>query len=177
MGKPDGGGPVDGGGFVGAQPGPLGSREGGRRDAAAAGATGELLGAERGPELGGLGRGADVVPEQRGVDRPACRIEGDQAVLLAGDRDGGRAVRPAGPRHGLAERPPPLLGVALASAARADGVRGAALPQDLARVDVDGEGLGGLGRAVDSDDDTLCGHAFLRGGSFSRLGILICFSP
>src|SRR5690606_31505144 len=158
--QPSGGGPLGVVRLVLAQPGPLGDGE--RRGGHAAAAPGEGFGAVLVDQRGGLPGGADVVPEHGGPDGLAGVVEGDQAVLLAADGDGAGPVGPAGLLDGRAERPPPLLGVALAARAGGDGVRGTAFSDDGAAVHVYCDGLGRLGGAVDPDHDALCRHGASR---------------
>ena len=86
------------------------------------------------------------------MDGQAVGVEGDHAVLLAGDRDGGGLAAPVAD-HGVAGVQP---------AARVDSgpwrMRRGALREHCAVVGVDEHGLGGLRRGVDADDASGAGH-------------------
>ncbi|MGY3678592.1 hypothetical protein ACVWXU_002215 [Streptomyces sp. TE33382] len=141
-----------------AQPLPLRRGEGGHRRRT--GPRGPGAGAaERGGEGGGLRCGTRVVPQERGAQRPAGPVQHDEPVLLPGHRDAGDGggghpglLHPG--THGLAQRPPPDLGVALPRpAVPADQVRGAADGERFTPHGVDDDRLGGLRGAVHADDD------------------------
>lgn len=150
-----------GGGLVLAQPLPLGGCHGG--DGHRAGPRQPGVGAaERVGEVGGLRRGAGVVPEQCGAQGAAGGVEDDQAVLLSGDRDpgdggGGHPGFLQSPGDGFSEGGPPLLGVALARpAGSGDGVPGAADREQGAGGGIDHGCLGGLRGAVHTDHHGVC---------------------
>ena len=105
------------------------------------------VGALVGHQAGGLGSAAHVVPEQRRPHRLAVRVEGDQAVLLAGDRDGGAVLE--GVARRLVQRRAPRPRVHLGA------VRMGRRParERLAGGGVDRHHLAGLGGGVDADDD------------------------
>ena len=90
--------------------------------------------------------------------RLAVRVQRDQAVLLAGDRDGCRLVRGvAALAQRFAEGVPPLARVALPAGAAGDGVRSLTLRHDLPGRRVDHQHFGGLGGRVHADDErTFC---------------------
>ena len=55
----------------------------------------------------GLGTGPGVVPEHRGPQRSAARVEDDETVLLCRDADGGDVAREPGGCERVPERRPP----------------------------------------------------------------------
>ncbi len=163
--------------FVLPQPGPLGDGEGRRRDAADPFGPG-LGAAEVGDQAVALGRRAYVVPQQCGPHRISRAVQRHQAVLLACDgHGGGLAGGPPALPHRGAQRLPPLLGVRLAPVARGDGVRCLSSGDHLAGRGVHHECLGGLGRAVDPDDERAfrCAHGLpLPSLASGAVRILIC---
>ena len=99
-----------------AEPGPPGDGDRGHRDRPDA--IGPCVGAPGRDEALSVRRGASVVPQDSGADRPSAAVERHQAVLLSRDRDRGDLARAACLRQGEAERRPPALGIALAGTAR-----------------------------------------------------------
>ena len=79
------------------------------------------------------------------------RVQGHEAMLLAGDRDGGDVARPAGLGKRIAEGGPPRLGIALPGTHLAGHQVGR--PSEghpTARLRIDEHDLRRLGRAVDA---------------------------
>ncbi|GDY67470.1 hypothetical protein SAV14893_068630 [Streptomyces avermitilis] len=151
------GGRADRLGLVLRQPGPLRDRERGARHAARALGPG-LRAAQFLDQPAGLRRRAHVVPQQCRAHRVAVRVEGDEAVLLAADRDRRRLVcRVAALVQGLAQGVPPLPRITLAARPGGDGVGRLAARHHPSGRCVDHQGLGGLGGCVHTDDERTLG--------------------
>ena len=126
-----------------AEPAQLRAGERGHRDQSRAGDP--RLPAEFLDHLRGRVGAADVVPEEGVADDAALGVERDHAVLLAGDRDGGDVVEPAGVRDRGAKGVPPVAGVDR----RAVRVGRATLTDDGAGGGVADRDFAALGRRVD----------------------------
>ena len=126
-------------GLVVAQPAQLGDREGGDQHAAdRVGA--RLRTAHLGDQVVGRAGGAGVVPEQGVAHRLAVGVEGDHAVLLAGDGDRVGPLEQAVGRVVDGAEPGPGIDLG------AGRVRSRAYVDDAPVVGVDEERLGRLGR-------------------------------
>lgn len=91
-------------------------------------------------EVGGGVCGTGVVPQECVADGGAVGVEGDHAVLLGGDGDGGDVVEEA-PFGGFEEGMPPHVGVDFGSVR----VGGTALTDEGSGFCIAYDDLGGLG--------------------------------
>jgi hypothetical protein len=132
-------------GLVLGEPAQLGDGEAGQRHAADG--IGPRGRAQLGDEVGRRARRPDVVPEQRRPHDVPRVVEGDHAVLLAGDGDRGDLIQQPATR-GL-EGAPPVLGIDLG----AGGMRSARLVHHGAGVGIADDDLARLGRRVDPGDE------------------------
>ena len=140
-------------GLVGGDPQQL--RGGEARHRAVAGDPARLR--HPGFEGGALGAGAPVVPEDRGPEHLAARVEEGRSVHLPREPDGprrgerGAVIRPE-PVHGTARRGPPGLGVLLRPEGTGGGdLEGSGRLPDGAVVAVDEHRLHPRGAEIDAE--------------------------
>ena len=108
-------------------------------------------------DLGALRPRAPVVPEDRGAQDVAARVEGDEAVHLAGEPDRGRLDAQVGERR--LRRAPPVLRILLRPSRSRRRERVAALGEgDDFAFARDRDGLGGGRPDVETDEDRLVSH-------------------
>ena len=146
--------------LVAFEPENLGGGEAGG-DGVADGFDGGLESAEVAGDLLALRNGGGVAPEFGGADDLALFVEGDEAVLLAADPDGldfggGGAGVAEGLADGLGGGVAPGVGMLLLGAGGEVGeeiVGGGGAGENLAIAGVHDENLGGLGAAVDAENE------------------------
>ena len=136
--------------LVRAQPEQLRRGEAGERPVARE--ANQPLDADSPLDLLALGRGALVVPEDRGPDHPVGLVEGHEPVHLAGEADSRRVLGAHCGQRSLA-RAPPVLGILLGPTGRGRGQRVLPLrPRNNLAVRRDGDRLD-AGRAdVEADE-------------------------